>query len=691
MHRKHLNISKQTSNLAAQGRAYTNLGNAYQSLGDFNRAIKMHEKHLVLTQETTDLVGQGSAYSHLGLAYHSLGAFERAIEMHQKHLAIALKTSDLAAEGTAYGNLGSVYQALGGFNRAIEMHEKHLAITRQTGDVVGQGKAHGNLGNAHQAVGDFETAIHMHEEDLAIARQTGDLAGQQVAYHNLAHCHFYNGDLKQAHQMLVKATGILKRMRQDLGSHDEWKRPWLEQYQSTYETLVHVLMMLDRTDQALAAADGCKAQTLLDLLLASGNLSQPTTALSAHDIRDEVMLYGYTMVEYFLCQHHDFNEYDKSWGVIEAMYIWVVSPEHGVQFVTVDADPLRNITQQNSEGLAQTTSSPLRKFQRKEPENTAPSSLTECLKEWHKVLIKPIQQWLPTNPDEVVVIVPHKELFLVPFAGLLDGQGRALIDRHSIVVAPSIKVMHDVRQRASTGMECGGCLKEMLIVGNPDGSLPGIHTSPSMLPPRLLLRSILPGAEKEAQIVAQMVDGKAMIGKEGSKEQILRLAPSADVIHIASHCTSTETPPRSWLFGAICLGSDECIDSVDVLKLPKLVARLVVLSACVTGLGKCVVFEIAVCFVMLKGVHRMTGDGVMGLTRSFLAKGCWMVMATLNRVDDDITTEFMRKFYDRVFGCCPRPERFKCESVIRAFTETIREHKKEHPDPKHWAAFVLYD
>ena len=43
-----------------------NLGNAYDWLGDFNKAIEYHTQHLSIAKEVGDRVGEGKAYANLG-------------------------------------------------------------------------------------------------------------------------------------------------------------------------------------------------------------------------------------------------------------------------------------------------------------------------------------------------------------------------------------------------------------------------------------------------------------------------------------------------------------------------------------------------------------------------------------------------------------------------------------------------
>ena len=60
------------------------------------------------------------------------------------------------------------------------------------------------------------------------------------------------------------------------------------------------------------------------------------------------------------------------------------------------------------------------------------------LRELHAALLAPVEAAL--DGAEEVLIVPHKELFEVPWAALIDAQGRFLIERCVLRVAPSLRV-----------------------------------------------------------------------------------------------------------------------------------------------------------------------------------------------------------------------------------------------------------
>jgi CHAT domain-containing protein len=88
---------------------------------------------------------------------------------------------------------------------------------------------------------------------------------------------------------------------------------------------------------------------------------------------------------------------------------------------------------------------------------------------------------------------------------------------------------------------------------------------------------------------------------------------------------------------------DGLVRLLDIYNLD-LASNLVVLSGCRTALGK-----------------NLRGEGLVGLTRGFMYAGAARVIASLWKVDDEATSELMKRFYkamlregQRLLGCfCP--------------------------------------
>ena len=209
-HEKHLKIAKEVGDRSGEGKAYGNLGNAYHSLGNFQKAIECHEKDLKIAKEVGDRSGEGTAYGNLGIAYESLGNFQKAIEYHAKSLKIAKEVGDRSGEGRAYCNLGNAYDNLGNFQKVIEYHEKHLKIAKEVGDRSGEGKAYCNLGIAYRSLGNVQKAIEYHEKHLKIAKDVGDRSGEGKAYGNLGNAYGSLGNLQKAIEYHEKYLKIAK-------------------------------------------------------------------------------------------------------------------------------------------------------------------------------------------------------------------------------------------------------------------------------------------------------------------------------------------------------------------------------------------------------------------------------------------------------------------------------------------------
>lgn len=122
-----------------------------------------------------------------------------------------------------------------------------------------------------------------------------------------------------------------------------------------------------------------------------------------------------------------------------------------------------------------------------------------------------------------------------------------------------------------------------------------------------------------------------------------------------------------WTRGATTFGKDDGIlTAYEVSDLDFTNTKLVVLSACQTGLGD------------IKG-----NEGVFGLQRAFKMAGVDNIIMSLWQVPGKETTEYMQQFYSNCF---------KKQTIREAFTNAQNWMKKKYSDdPYKWAAFVLME
>jgi CHAT domain-containing protein len=319
----------------------------------------------------------------------------------------------------------------------------------------------------------------------------------------------------------------------------------------------------------------------------------------------------------------------------------------------------------------------------------------------YSLLMAPIADFLPTNPDHKVAIVPQDALFLVPFAALMNAEEKYLIERHTLLMAPSVQVMQLTRDRYPRNSSF-----PPLVIGNPD-----MPTVPGQESPLI----DLPGAATEADAIATLFNTQPLLGSQATEAEIVRRIQTAPILHFATHglldldsnlnvygdvvgntqptardgnvffepggivvsgnvtingvpaniALARERVYKVELAGALALTSttqaDGFLTSREIAQLD-LQADLVVLSACDTGQG------------------RITGDGVVGLARSFMVAGADSVIVSLWSIPDAPTAQLMISFYQEW-----EQQGDKAAALRTAMLTTA----KEHPHPMNWAAFLL--
>jgi CHAT domain-containing protein len=174
----------------------------------------------------------------------------------------------------------------------------------------------------------------------------------------------------------------------------------------------------------------------------------------------------------------------------------------------------------------------------------------------------------------------------------------------------------------------------------------------------------LPGTLNEtAGIGAAYPQAKRAAGEAFTHDNALDSLRTHEIVHFATHgILDEEAPLFSALLTSPAPGQPSRLSLYEVAGM-KLRARLVVLSACETGLGR------------LHG-----GDEVTGLTRTLLTAGADTVVSSLWKVGDDSTAMLMVAFYRMLArGMTPAASIRSAALAVRA--------KYQHPF--YWAPFVV--
>jgi tetratricopeptide (TPR) repeat protein len=140
--------------------AYSNLGEAYESKGQLDTAIKNYEIALRLKPDYAE------AYNNLGAAYQSKGLFDKAIEHYRATLR--LKPDD----AVVYFNLGAAFASKGDFDTAIKHYEAALRLQPNFAE------AHFGIGWSYLKKGFKDMA--QKEYELGLAMKPDDYNARQV-------------------------------------------------------------------------------------------------------------------------------------------------------------------------------------------------------------------------------------------------------------------------------------------------------------------------------------------------------------------------------------------------------------------------------------------------------------------------------------------------------------------------------
>ncbi|MBE9058282.1 tetratricopeptide repeat protein [Sphaerospermopsis sp. LEGE 08334] len=664
-HTSRLAIAREIKDRRGEGQSLNNLGLAYYALGEYSKAIEYHTSSLAIAREIKDRLGEGQSLGNLGIAYYALGEYTKAIEYLSSRLAIAREIKDRLGEGQSLGNLGVAYNALGDYTKAIEYLSSSLAIAREIKDRNGEGAALGNLGIAYYALGDYTKAIEYHTSSLAIASEIKDIAGEGRSLNNLGATFYKSGNLPQAETTLFTTIEVWESIRGKLGDNDSYKVSIFEEQARTYRALQQVLITQNKTHEALEISERGRARAFVELLTSrlsntnTSQTSQPTVDKPTISLLQKIAKQqNATLVQYSIIPD-DLKIDGKQQTKESELYIWVIKPTGEITFRKSDLKPL---WQKENTTLAKLVDNSRESIGVKRrggivaslDPNAAP--VKGRFQRLHELLITPIADLLPKKETERVVFIPQSQLFLVPFPALQDEKGKYLIEKHTILTAPSIQVL-DLTHKRKNALKKSGVGREILVVGNP--------TMPKN-PITNEQESPLPGAEIEAVKIAELLKTQAITGNKATKTAIVQKMPKARIIHFATHGFIDDFKGFG-VPGAIAFapsGEDNgFLTSGEILDL-KLNAELIVLSACDTGQGD------------------ITGDGVVGLSRSLISAGIPSIVVSLWSVGDDSTSFLMTEFYKNM------AQKLDKGTALRQAMLTTMKHKN-YQSPYHWAAFTL--
>ncbi len=733
-HQEALDLADQAGNMTRLIQAEIQLSQDYLIQGNPERALQYLVKALGQTtdvdQKTRGDVLTATARCYAGLGQHAAATkyYQQAIGVfgqinHTELKALALNSLAVLSLDTGdYDTFDKVYQQAkdasstlparerakfefndaqsklmrGRYAEATGIYNEALDKIKNSGDEGLQSSILRGLGTASYLSKDYATALSFYQKALAMSENSGSIETQWDCTLGVGKAYKALNQYKEAEPMLRRAVALVERERSNL-TRDSFKTFNLDLRKDCFQELVDLLVRTDRAYESLEIAERGKARAFLDMmanrkerriasidiapvgkpeekadgqvLIAMANDGSRSVTVSGRDsavleetvispinadpptieeIKALVAKRNSTCVEFLMANNH--------------IYTWVVNPNGSIHMtppLLVSKD-FHNRVRDLLVAMTQLTKTPA------EMQALGAKRQAE-LRNLYGLLIKPIEQYLPKDKDSVVTILPHNVLFCIPFAALMADDGEFLIEKHSLSYAPAIGVLRATQKLEEQN---GHPQPKLLAFGNP-------------ITERIAFLGKLPYAEKEVNSIAKIFgqpNSTVEVGAAATKDKFAELVPNAVEIHLATHgLVDEEHPMRSAVVLAPTDTDDGMLSVRDILTLKNLKARIVVLSACQTGRGK------------------ITGDGVVGLSRAFIIAGAPSVLVSQWNVDDLMTGFQMEKFYRFYLKGADRAHALRDAQVATIrYMENVpdgqtvaHEKDKVRANPRYWAAFQL--
>ncbi|MFN7997034.1 MAG: CHAT domain-containing protein [Bryobacteraceae bacterium] len=710
-----LALSRETGNPSdeadwhrGKGSVFLRTGKYDQALGEYRLAAQVYER-AALQRELSELL------QDMGELHVTLGDLGSADAEYRRALNIAQKIGNPRNVTSSLIDLGDLEWRRQRFSQAAALYRDSISRAREAGNREQMAAGMVQLAMTEREQGHGDQARKNASDAIQIARANGLRPLQAQGLHALAEAERAGGDLlnalahistgetiarslqdpdldwrfgyargqcleslnrsQEAVRAYRDAVTLIESVRGTL-LEERFRAGYLEDKYKVYVALVRLLLRLGRINEAFGFAERMRAHSLSTLLVRGTPMahSQQEQELRERIRRLQSQLEG---------------ENDKPQSVRNGLVTWQLSTE--LAAAERSYQQLYDDREAAHTGYMQVRSPDIDALQR---HLTADSALVEYV----------------VTPDRLIIFVLTARALHGASAPVRASDLAAKIELLRDLLARDgdwRRPAESLRLALLDPVEGAGWLdrvKRLYIVPNgtlhylPFGMLPRTNTNRyliedyaiSYLPAATTLlrsgtrsardvffaeapaRSRLPYAQEEARSIGALFPGRnhVLVGANATESSFKRQAGQYRIIHLATHGSFNKLNP---LFSAMELEPDQSEDGHlqvhEIMNLP-LQANLVVLSACDTALASGYFSDIP------------AGDDFLGLTQAFLHAGSHAVLATLWKVNDRSTLDFMRTFY-RVLANTGKAD------ALAEVQRTMLRGGGRTASPYFWAPFVL--
>lgn len=663
---EHPDTAVSLSNLAG---LYRHTGAYAQAELYYQRALAIREK--VLGSEHPDIA---ASLNNLAVLYDDNGAYAKAKPLYQRALAIREKVlnpdhPDIAA---SLNNLGSLAWQAENPVSALPFLERAQAIDRKNIEaflpVSSQVRRHLYVQQF------FKRSYATISWSLAVSNPQGTLLGLASVF-----------DIKG--RVLDTFSDSVARLRQSVNQEDHALFDQLTAITRQLSTLTYQglgRLSADAYRTRLADLTAQQEQLEGELSIRSAAFRQQASSISPKTVQS-ILPPNTALVEWFRYRPFDPRGRDEKTKWNQPRYVAYILRANAEPAVVDIGEAV--IIDQLTQDFRKALSDPQSAYGR------------EVAAELYARLMKPLLPHLSNSSR--LLISPDGALNLVPFAALIDEEGRYLATQAEVTYLTSGRDLIPSERESYARAPS-------VVIANPDFGPTArfvVSEEQALRPSRSfeidrngLTFTPLPGTAEEAKTLKELlkVSEDNVLTRGNATENRFKQLQRPRILHIATHgffLRDNEFPavalkPTNFSQGQVVTpvnenpllrsglaltganlrrsgeNDDGILTAAEVAQMDLRGTQLVVLSACETGVGDV-----------------QNGEGVYGLRRALVLTGAETQVTSLWKVADDATKDLMVDYYKRLLKGEGRSE------ALRNAQLTMMK-SKDRSHPYYWAAFV---
>jgi CHAT domain-containing protein len=625
----------------------------YRYIGNYAQALDCIQRSLALINSCgLDAKQMGQYFSIVAAAFSSAGLNRAAAAYQEEALEAALTIGHARTISRAHANLSTIYGSLGRNDEALQQAHLGYEIAKSLPD---ESVRKAMMAYSSQRIGDLylqarniRTAIKSYTECLGLYKSVDNYYGLYEAHKSLLLSYISEGSDLAAGEQLKTTLNLIEEYRSQI-LEDDNRNNFFGIEQSVYDLAIDFEhSRMKNSENAFAYSEVSRARSLLDLVNSNDRLSTNNHHGSKAEIVFRTLSQPLSLAQ--IQQQMPEQAQLVQYSVLnDKLLIWFISKTTMRAFE-------RQVTK---EELQRTVTDYLAFVSRS---SASDEQVMVIAKKLFEYLIRPVEALL--EKERVIYFVPDKVLNYLPFAALVSPESnRYLLQDYATGVSPSSSLFINCANVAKRKER--NTVERILSVGNP--------TFSSSYVPAL---ADLPAAKLEAEEVARFYNSRTILTNEDATKPAVELQMGkANVIHLAVHSLMN---PRSPMRSKLVLAEQKKaqsdqelrsgdLEAQDIYKLNLAQTRIVVLSACESGIGK-----------------YYGGEGMMSLARPFLAARVPLVIVSLWPVDSDSTAELMIRFHRyRTRGDASTVEALRQAQLDLLNSDDVRSRRVSS-----WAPFV---